>query len=192
MTLKISVQQREEYTLYFEMRKTWEEARCRRWKGSLYLETLKCLVDMLGMLSRHLDLWVWCFCSLQFGLHAWLGNRIKGSFKKCCVFFMGVPGGSDGKESSWNAGDLGSITEWGSYPRRRKWLLTPVFLPGEFHGQRSLVGYSPWDHWELDTTEATYAYVHIFLCVCFWRIGILTFGRVSQMPYIILLFNVLV
>ena len=28
-------------------------------------------------------------------------------------------------------------------PRRREWQLTPVFLPGEFHGQRSLVGYSP-------------------------------------------------
>ena len=30
---------------------------------------------------------------------------------------------------------------------------TPVFLPGEFHGQRSLVGYSPWCHKESDTTE---------------------------------------
>ena len=31
-----------------------------------------------------------------------------------------------------------------------------VFLPGEFHGQRSLVGYGPWSHKESDTTEATY------------------------------------
>ena len=31
-------------------------------------------------------------------------------------------------------------------PLRRKWQLTPVFLPGEFHGQGSLVGYSPWGH----------------------------------------------
>ena len=30
---------------------------------------------------------------------------------------------------------------------------TPVFLPGEFHGQRSLVGFSPWGHKESDTTE---------------------------------------
>ena len=29
---------------------------------------------------------------------------------------------------------------------RRKWQCTPIFLPGEFHGQRSLVGYSPWGH----------------------------------------------
>ena len=31
----------------------------------------------------------------------------------------------------------------------------PVFLPGESHGQKSLVGYSPWGHKELDTTEVT-------------------------------------
>ena len=36
---------------------------------------------------------------------------------------------------------------------RREWQPTPVFLPGEFHGQRSLVGYSPWGHKELDMTE---------------------------------------
>ena len=38
-------------------------------------------------------------------------------------------------------------------PWRRKWQPTPVFLPGEFHGQRSLAGYSPWGHKESDTTE---------------------------------------
>ena len=32
----------------------------------------------------------------------------------------------------------------GKMPWRRKWQPTPVFLPGRFHGQRSLVGYSPW------------------------------------------------
>ena len=36
----------------------------------------------------------------------------------------------------------------GKIPQRRKWKPTPVFLPGEFHGQRSLEGYSPWDHKE--------------------------------------------
>ena len=34
-----------------------------------------------------------------------------------------------------------------------KWQPTPVFLPGEFHGQRSLAGYSPWGHKVSDTTE---------------------------------------
>ena len=38
-------------------------------------------------------------------------------------------------------------------PWRREWQLTPVFLPGEFHGQRSLAGYSPWGCKELDITE---------------------------------------
>ena len=38
-------------------------------------------------------------------------------------------------------------------PWRREWLPTPVFLPGEFHGQKSLEGYSPCGHKELDMTE---------------------------------------
>jgi len=37
--------------------------------------------------------------------------------------------------------------------RRREWLPIPVFLPGESHGQRSLVGFSPWSLKELDTTK---------------------------------------
>ena len=43
----------------------------------------------------------------------------------------------------------------GRIPWRRVWQPTPVFLPGEPHGQRSLMGYSPWGHKESDTTEAT-------------------------------------
>ena len=39
---------------------------------------------------------------------------------------------------------------------RRKWQPTPVFLPGESHGQRSPAGYSPWTHKELDMTKATW------------------------------------
>ena len=38
-------------------------------------------------------------------------------------------------------------------PWNRKWQPTPVFLPGKFHGQRSLAGYSPWGCKESDTTE---------------------------------------
>ena len=46
------------------------------------------------------------------------------------------------------------INLWvGKIPWRREWLPTPVFLPGEFHGQRSLDGYCPWARQELDTTE---------------------------------------
>ena len=63
------------------------------------------------------------------------------------------PCSSDGKESACNVGDLGSIPESGRFPWRRKWQPTPVFLPGESHGRRSLAGYSPWGFKELDTTE---------------------------------------
>ena len=41
----------------------------------------------------------------------------------------------------------------GKIPWRSEQLPTPVFWPGEFHGQRSLAGYSPWGRKELDTTE---------------------------------------
>ena len=65
----------------------------------------------------------------------------------------GSPGGSDGKESACSVGDLGSIPGSGRSPGEGKQLLTLVFLPGESHGQRSLVGYSPWGCKESDTTE---------------------------------------
>ena len=56
--------------------------------------------------------------------------------------FWGFPGGSEGKESACNAGNLDSTwvrkISW-----RREWQTTPVFLPGESHEQRSLEGYSP-------------------------------------------------
>ena len=42
---------------------------------------------------------------------------------------------------------------FGKIPWRRKWQSTPALLPGEFHGQRSLAGYSPRGRKELDTTE---------------------------------------
>ena len=38
-------------------------------------------------------------------------------------------------------------------PWRRAWQPTSVFMPEEFHGQRTLVGYSPWGHKESDMTE---------------------------------------
>ena len=84
-------------------------------------------------------------------------------FQSNCEFLpslpclMGFPGGSDGKESGCNAGDLGlrlGFNPWvRKIPWRRAWQPTPVFLPGESQGQRSLAGYSPWGHKEPDTTE---------------------------------------
>ena len=50
-------------------------------------------------------------------------------------------------------GSSGFAPWLGKIPWRRKWQPTPVFLPGESHGQRSVAGYSPWDCKESDTTE---------------------------------------
>ena len=46
-------------------------------------------------------------------------------------------------------------------PWRREWLPILVFLPGEFHGQRSLAGYSPWGCKVLDMTERLYFTLYI-------------------------------
>ena len=61
--------------------------------------------------------------------------------------------GSDSKESAFNTRNSVSIPELGRSPGEE--ILTPVFLPGEFHGQRSLAGYGPWSRKESDTTGQT-------------------------------------
>ena len=65
----------------------------------------------------------------------------------------GLPGGSDGKESACDAGGPGLIPGSGRAPGEGNGKPTPVFLPGEFHGQRFLVGYCPLGHKELDISE---------------------------------------
>ena len=68
-----------------------------------------------------------------------------------CRFYTG---GSDGKESAYNAGDLLGFNPWvRKIPWRKEWQPIPVFLPGKFQGQRNLVGYSPWVCKESDMTE---------------------------------------
>ena len=68
----------------------------------------------------------------------------------------------------------------GKIPWRREWLSTPVFLPGEFQGQRILAGYSPWGRKESDVTkqltlkkkklsffhnEYSQTYVYMYACI---------------------------
>ena len=60
-----------------------------------------------------------------------------------------------GKEPTCHCRRCGLDPWVGKISWRRAWQPTPVFLPGESHGQRSLVGYSPWGHKESDTTERT-------------------------------------
>ena len=68
-----------------------------------------------------------------------MGQREKGDAN----FYLGFPCGSGGEESACSAGDLCLIPRLGRSPGEGNSYPTPVFLPREFHGQRSLAGYSP-------------------------------------------------
>ena len=62
----------------------------------------------------------------------------------CCpIPLLGFPGVSDSKESACQCKRPGFDPQVGKIPWGREWQPTPVFLPGESHGQRSLVDYSP-------------------------------------------------
>ena len=80
------------------------------------------------------------------------------NFGGCTESLLGFPGGASGKEPAcqkrWHK-RLGFHLWVGKIPWRRAGQPTPVFLPGESHGQRKLAGYSPWDCKESDMTEAT-------------------------------------
>ena len=81
------------------------------------------------------------------------------------IIFHFFPGGWDSKVFL-QCGRPGFDPWVRKSPWRREWLPIPVFLPGEFHGQRNLVGYSLWGRKELDTTEQLthiiFHCVHIF------------------------------
>ena len=64
-----------------------------------------------------------------------------------------LPSWRSGEESPCQSRRCGFDSWVGKISWRMKWLPTPVFLPGKSHGQRSLVGYSPWGRKESDTTE---------------------------------------
>ena len=77
--------------------------------------------------------------SLQMSNHTFISFGIKG-----ILFQSRFPQWLSGKESASTAGATeyaGSIPGLGRFPWRKAWQPTPVFLPGEFHGQRSLAGY---------------------------------------------------
>ena len=64
------------------------------------------------------------------------------------LWFLGIISHFSPWRLRWESVCLQCGRHWG-----RKWQPTPVLLPGKSHGQRSLVGYSPWGHRESDTTE---------------------------------------
>ena len=68
---------------------------------------------------------------------------------------LGFPKWLNSKEYAYQSRRHGFDSWVRKIPWRRKGQLTPVFLPGNSHGQRSLGDYSPWSHKESDMTEAT-------------------------------------
>ena len=91
-----------------------------------------------------------CFCPLlfQLGPPKALPEFLVWPLYQFLLVKKGFPSISVGKELACNAGDPGSISGSGRYPGEGNGNLTPVLLPGEFQGQRSLEGYKPWDHKE--------------------------------------------
>ena len=89
--------------------------------------------------------------------------------------FLGFPGGSNGKESACNVGDLSSVPGLGRSPGGEHGNPIQNSCLENPHGQRSLVGYSPWGRKELDTTErlstperkggSFYLYMEAFLLI---------------------------
>ena len=84
------------------------------------------------------------------------------------ITFIGLPRWLSGNESACQCRRCVFDPWVGKIPWRRTWLPTPVFLPGKVRGQRSLAGYRPWGHKELDTTKLSHARVStyiIFICI---------------------------
>ena len=92
--------------------------------------------------------------------------RLKGKISKNNYNYSDFPGDSEGKESvnlpiiqeTW-VQSLGWEDPW-----RREWQPTPIFLPGQSHGQRSLADYSPWGCKESDTTDNWHTLSHTVIC----------------------------
>ena len=78
----------------------------------------------------------------------------------CNLYSSGLPWWLRGQSVCLQCGRPGFDPWVGKIPWRRKWQPTPIFLSGESHGRRSLVGYSPWGRKESDTTEQLHLHLH--------------------------------
>ena len=107
------------------------------------------------------------FCSLLCNISLFGGGGVP--------FYRSFPGGTIGKESTCQHRGCRrcGFNPWiGKIPWRRAWQPTPIFLPGESHGERSLAGYSQWDCKEWDTTEA--------ILICWYSVYILDTKTLSD------------
>ena len=117
-------------------------------------------VSLKKIMSDHPKLFM-CFCWYGLIQDAQETSYLMKELGENKLVPMGFPGGSNGKESTFNAGHVGPTPGSGRSPGWREWQPTPVSLPGEFHGQRSLAGYSLWDCKESGTTGWLNTSTHI-------------------------------
>ena len=94
-----------------------------------------------------------------------LGSLLGTKETHLFIYSLGFPSGTSGKESACQCRrhKRHRFDPWvGKLSQSRKWQPTPIFLPGKFHGQRSLSGYSPWGHKESDMAEHTHTHTHVY------------------------------
>ena len=101
----------------------------------------------LSLLSFLLNSFCHCLCSSLFYFTLSLLEPLPSWLLERTIFWIGLVG------FFLQVGSHILLLPNAIWPWRRKWQPTPVFLPGELHGQRSLVGYSLWGCKELDITK---------------------------------------
>ena len=100
-----------------------------------------------------------------------------------------LPRWLSGKEPTcqWRRHKRPGFDPWvGKIPWRRKWQCAPVFLPGKFHGQKSLAVYSPWGQKESDMTESTHTHTHTHTHKCWETWVTLSFPSSSSVISLLL------
>ena len=143
------------------------EGRKRRgWQRMRWLDGIAHVMDMSlsGLCELVMDRGAWCAA-----VHAITKNQTQLSNWTELNWTEPLKWASSGSNSKRiclqcrRCRRLGLDSWVGKSPWRREWLPTPVFLPQESHGQRSLMVYRPWDWKELDMTEQL---THKRACVC--------------------------
>ena len=110
------------------------------------------------------------------------------SFFWWVVFYCGLPWWPSGKESTCQCRRHEFDLWVGKIPWRKKWQPTPVFLPDKCHGQRSLVGYHPWDLKRVKDSLATEQQQYLmYQKICLY-LHILEFCHIS-IPVLIITFS---
>ena len=104
--------------------------------------------------NRHRYEWDWKCENVYMNMNVYIRSQWRPCYGlKTCVPHLGLPWWLRRSSVCLQCGRPGLDPWVGKILWRRKWQPTPVLLPGKSHGQRSLVGYSPWGRKESDTTE---------------------------------------